>query len=163
MLALVYVVIGCLTITLLSLFVVNSRYSPLKPLSRAVPPATDPNAEPGSRGQHLVRFFHLNNLPRDEYTLYHGLAVPTGAADRAQVDHIVVSRYGVFVVETKTWSGEIEQHVPFRMDMARFWFWSEYYFDFNNNNPQIALEDMSDGQALRKVEPSLGVFGNPVF
>lgn len=108
MFALVYVVIGCLTTTLLLLFVVHSRYSPLRPLPRSEWAALDPNAEWGEEGEDFVRFFHLNTLNTDEYTSYNALFVPSDATGLTEVDHVVVSRFGVFVVDTKAWTGRID-------------------------------------------------------
>lgn len=48
---------------------------------------------------------HLK-LPRDEYTIYWNVTLPTPDGT-TQIDHIVVSPYGIFVIETKAYGGWI--------------------------------------------------------
>lgn len=109
MFTLLYLVLGCLLVTLLALFVINSRYSPIKPLSKRPPVERfDVHAVRGEQGENLVRFYHLNTLPTDEYRTYNGFYVPTRNGGVTEVDHVVVSRYGVFVIETKAWTGRID-------------------------------------------------------
>ena len=48
----------------------------------------------------------LKRLPRDEYHLIKNVTLPT-ADGTTQIDHIVVSKFGVFVVETKNMKGWI--------------------------------------------------------
>ena len=45
-------------------------------------------------------------LPQEEYTLFHDVLFMADSRS-VQVDHIVVSRYGIFVIETKNYSGWI--------------------------------------------------------
>ena len=47
-----------------------------------------------------------NNLPESDYTLIKDVTLPTSDGT-TQVDHIVVSKYGIFVVETKNMKGWI--------------------------------------------------------
>lgn len=42
-----------------------------------------------------------------EYTVYHDLYVPNGERGLTQVDHVVTSPFGLFVIETKHYSGWI--------------------------------------------------------
>lgn len=57
----------------------------------------------------------LNNLD-SSYTLYHDLYVPNGAGGTTQVDHVVTSPYGIFVIETKHYEGWI-----FGDEKQRYW------------------------------------------
>ncbi len=49
---------------------------------------------------------HLKNLPGNKYTVFNDVMVKTGRGS-VQIDHIVVSVYGIFVIETKNISGII--------------------------------------------------------
>lgn len=66
----------------------------------------------GMVGELRVRRM-LAGLDPTFYASFHDLYVPTPTPRRSadpqftQVDHVVVSRYGIFVIETKNWSGSI--------------------------------------------------------
>ena len=51
----------------------------------------------------------------DAYTVYHDVYIPNGVRGLTQVDHIVTSVYGVFVIETKHYSGWIfgDEYKPY--------------------------------------------------
>ena len=57
-------------------------------------------------GEHAVSALLTASLNKEIYTSIHGVIVPT-ADGTAQIDHIVVSRFGIFVVETKNIRGWI--------------------------------------------------------
>ncbi|WP_050926576.1 nuclease-related domain-containing protein [Vibrio harveyi] len=59
----------------------------------------------GVFGEFLVNRL-LSKLPESDYTLIKDITLPTNDGT-TQVDHIVVSRYGIFVVETKNMKGWI--------------------------------------------------------
>ncbi|WP_274878885.1 NERD domain-containing protein [Vibrio harveyi] len=59
----------------------------------------------GVFGEFLVNRL-LSKLPESDYTLIKDVTLPTNDGT-TQVDHIVVSRYGIFVVETKNMKGWI--------------------------------------------------------
>ena len=46
-------------------------------------------------------------LDKDKYTVLHDVTLPTTDGATTQIDHIVVSQWGIFVIETKTYSGWI--------------------------------------------------------
>lgn len=59
------------------------------------------------------------------------------------------------------WSGECEQHLPFRPDIARFWAWLEHYIDLGNRVPQALVEEALHPQLVgmaERIRPRLGVF-----
>ena len=56
------------------------------------------------------------------------------------------------------WTGIIKQHVEFRLDMAKFWWWIEYYSDLPNRGPQVILAAEQFPHLQSRVEPQLGVF-----
>ncbi len=48
----------------------------------------------------------LDRLTRDGYVVFHDLAVPGSPAN---VDHLVIGRSGVFVIDSKQWTGGVHQ------------------------------------------------------
>jgi Nuclease-related domain len=62
----------------------------------------------------------LDRLTRDGYIVFHDLAVPGSSAN---VDHVVIGRSGVFVIDSKQWTGQVHQsadglvwHNHYRLD-----------------------------------------------
>lgn len=49
----------------------------------------------------------LDSLPKEQYQAINNVLMKKGDGETAQIDHIVVSNYGVFVIETKNYSGSI--------------------------------------------------------
>ena len=63
--------------------------------------------EDGVEGERKVNSVLKKFLPGDEYHLIEDVTLPfkiDGEEISAQIDHVVVSRYGIFVIETKHWS-----------------------------------------------------------
>lgn len=59
----------------------------------------------GCTGEYVVAGI-LNRLPPEEYFVVNDVYLPiTGGT--TQIDHVVVSRFGIFVIETKNYSGWI--------------------------------------------------------
>ena len=73
----------------------------------------------GAAGErHTARL--LDRLTRDGYVVFHDLAVPGSPAN---VDHLVIGPTGVFVIDSKQWTGSIHQsadglawHNHYRLD-----------------------------------------------
>lgn len=59
----------------------------------------------GKAGENAVAR-RLKRLPTEEYKVINDLMLPTQYGT-TQIDHVVVSRYGVFVIETKNYRGNI--------------------------------------------------------
>ncbi|PTX02471.1 NERD domain-containing protein [Pararhodobacter aggregans] len=60
----------------------------------------------GAAGERLVARWLAKNLPPEEYRIVNDLILPH--RDRTtQIDHVVLSRFGIAVIETKTMSGWI--------------------------------------------------------
>jgi hypothetical protein len=59
----------------------------------------------GARGERRTARL-LRRLTRDGYICFHDLAVP---GSDANVDHLVIGRSGVFVIDSKQWTGHIHQ------------------------------------------------------
>lgn len=47
------------------------------------------------------------NLSHQEYFIFNNLIIPSGVLGTTQIDHVVVSRYGIFVIENKDMTGWI--------------------------------------------------------
>jgi Nuclease-related domain len=59
----------------------------------------------GARGErHTARL--LRRLTRDGYIVFHDLAVP---GSDANVDHLVIGPSGVFIIDSKQWTGHVHQ------------------------------------------------------
>jgi hypothetical protein len=61
----------------------------------------------GARGERRTARL-LRRLTRDGYICFHDLAVP---ASDTKVDHLVIGRSGVFVIDSKQWTGQVHQGV----------------------------------------------------
>jgi hypothetical protein len=60
----------------------------------------------GHAGEWLVRKYLEDGLPAENYRCLHDVMLP-GPTGSTQIDHVVISRYGIFVIETKHMSGWI--------------------------------------------------------
>jgi hypothetical protein len=73
----------------------------------------------GAQGErHTARL--LRRLPRHGFVVFHDLAVP---GSQANVDHLVIGPTGVFVIDSKQWTGSVHQgadglvwHDHYRLD-----------------------------------------------
>ena len=92
----------------------------------------------GKRGEMRV-FSILSQLP-DEYTTLNDLVFRTEKGT-TQIDHVVVSRYGVFAIETKNYRGEIygddsrqewTQMIVTKVTYAKKW-WKTYTYVTKNH------------------------------
>ncbi|MGI6407702.1 MAG: nuclease-related domain-containing protein [Thiopseudomonas sp.] len=62
----------------------------------------------GWLGEAGVKIFGALGLPATKYHKFHNVTIPNEyTKSTSQIDHIIVSRYGVFVVETKMMTGWI--------------------------------------------------------
>lgn len=60
----------------------------------------------GYLAERLVNKY-LSKLNRQDYTVYKNLILPLDDNDLTEVDHLVVSQFGIFVIETKNYAGWI--------------------------------------------------------
>ncbi|MGM0843565.1 MAG: NERD domain-containing protein [Bacillota bacterium] len=60
----------------------------------------------GRIGEGWVKLY-LSKLNREHYFIFHDILLPGHSGKTTQVDHIVVSPYGIFVIETKNYNGWI--------------------------------------------------------
>lgn len=56
------------------------------------------------------------------------------------------------------WVAQAEQHVPYRLDIGRFWFWLELHVNLNGKNTQVILDERLYPHLTNRVEPRKGVF-----
>lgn len=59
----------------------------------------------GDKGEYIVKR-ELKKLDSSKYIVLNGYAFVNGE-DTTQIDHLVLSLYGIFVIETKNYSGEL--------------------------------------------------------
>lgn len=83
----------------------------------------------GALGEFLVRFFLQSKLPKDKYHILHNVTLPAGSGT-TQIDHVVVSQYGVFVIETKNFKGWI-----FGGERQKVWVQKIYKRNYKFQNP----------------------------
>lgn len=66
----------------------------------------EPSLLKGREGErHVARL--LRRLPPEEYIVLNDLMLPDKDGSTTQVDHVVISRAGIFLIETKNYSGWI--------------------------------------------------------
>ena len=84
----------------------------------------------GKMGELIVRTRLKKGLPAGEYDILNNIYLPIGKGATTQIDHIVVSRFGVFVVETKNYSGWI-----FADASSKVWMQTIYHAKNTFQNP----------------------------
>jgi len=80
-------------------------------------------------GESAVRRYLLRSFPNSEYHLMNNITLPIEDGT-TQVDHILVSRYGIFVIETKHYTGWI-----FGDEKSKIWTQVIYNFKSKFQNP----------------------------
>lgn len=66
----------------------------------------DKASQKGEIGEkHVIGL--LNKLPQDQYIVLNNLTMKNEQGNFTQIDHVVISMYGVFVIETKNYNGAI--------------------------------------------------------
>ncbi len=60
----------------------------------------------GIYGEFLVNLM-LKRLPSEDYHLIKNVTLPTEENGTTQIDHVLVSRFGIFIIETKNYRGWI--------------------------------------------------------
>lgn len=83
----------------------------------------------GVFGEFLLNFILKNSLDSSKYQLLHNITLPTEDGS-TQIDHIVLSQYGVFVIETKNYRGWI-----FGNAKQKFWTQTIYHSKNKFQNP----------------------------
>ena len=100
----------------------------------------------------------LNWLPK-EYITLNDVLLPTRYGT-TQIDHIVVSPYGIFIIETKNYKGWIFGHQDSEewkqslLGKRRFWGWSSQQHKFRNP----ILQNSAHHRAVRDLLKDVGEF-----
>ena len=85
----------------------------------------------------------LHKLKGEEYEVFNDVLLKTGSGS-SQIDHIVISVYGIFVIETKNYSGWIHGH-----ENSEYWTQSIYKKKTKFRNP--IRQNWAHIYALKKV------------
>ena len=96
----------------------------------------------GKAGEYAVSRI-LDKLPKDQYRVLNDITIPTPKGS-SQIDHLVVSIYGIFVIETKNYDGWI-----YGGEHAEYWTQNLYGNKYQLYNP--ILQNAGHIRALRRV------------
>ena len=101
----------------------------------------------GARGERKVHNALTEVIAGPDYKVFSDLILPT-ARETTQIDHLIISRFGIFVIETKNMSGWIfgsaDQRNPKASDA------SGHYTPFIEGG--VYVRWMSSGQASSTVQ-----------
>ncbi|MBQ0726984.1 MAG: NERD domain-containing protein [Thalassolituus oleivorans] len=121
----------------------------------------------GIIGEVLVKLVAKIRLPADTYVPIHDVTLPSihaSSSDTTQIDHIFVSKYGLFVVETKNYKGWI-----FGTEKQAQWTQKLYKKSYRFQNPlrqnykhQKALQVLLD-IPLDKIHSVIAFMGEATF
>ena len=125
----------------------------------------------GQRGEERVQNL-LNNLPQDYY-IFNDVVLETERGS-TQIDHVVVSKYGIFIIETKNYRGEIygddnrqqwTQIIKTDVRYARKWYKTYTYITKNQfyNPVKQSLGHLYEIKKTLPKMPSLQVIPIVVF
>lgn len=124
--SLIYLLAGIFVMILLSRFVIGNARPRIK----------------GAIGESKVAW-RLNRLRGAEYAIFNDVLIPSGRGTN-QIDHVVVSVYGIFVIETKNYGGWIHGH-----EHADHWTQTFYRNKTRITNP--VRQNLAHIHALKKV------------
>lgn len=85
----------------------------------------------------------MDRLPKDQYRVLNDVIIPTPNGS-SQIDHLVVSVFGIFVIETKNYSGWI-----LGAEHAEYWTPNIYGKKYKIYNP--ILQNAGHVRALRRI------------
>lgn len=83
----------------------------------------------GRIGEHRVAHI-LSKLPKDRYQVINNLLLRTSSDSTTQIDHVVISQYGIFVIETKFYKGWI-----YGGENSEYWTQNIYGHKYSLRNP----------------------------
>ena len=116
----------------------------------------DSAKEKGKRGEMRVSFV-LSQLP-EEYTVLNDVVFRTNKGT-TQIDHIVVSKYGIFTIETKNYRGEIygddkrkewTQIIVTEVTYAKKW-WKTYTYVTKNQFYNPVKQSLGHAYRIKEV------------
>lgn len=102
----------------------------------------------GRIGEHRVAHI-LSKLPKDRYRVINNLLLRTSSGSTTQIDHVVISQYGIFVIETKFYKGWI-----YGGENSEFWTQNIYGNKYTLRNP--ILQNAGHVRALRQLLKDYG-------
>ena len=102
----------------------------------------------GRIGEHRVAHI-LSRLPEDRYRVINNLLLRTSSGGTTQIDHVVISEYGIFVIETKFYKGWI-----YGGENSEFWTQNIYGNKYTLRNP--ILQNAGHVRALRQLLKDYG-------
>lgn len=107
----------------------------------------------GRRGERRMSLL-LNMLPSSKYVILNDIMLENEFGITCQIDHIVLSIYGVFVIETKNYKGWI-----FGGEHSEKWTQNIYGKRFSFRNP--IMQNFGHVKVIRKLLRGYGYF--PIF
>lgn len=96
----------------------------------------------GKIGENKVRL-DLYRLPEDEYLVLHDVMIRNENNITTQIDHLIFSKYGIFVIETKNYSGLI-------IGKNKYKEWIKYVGNEKIKIPNPVLQNYGHVQELKK-------------
>jgi len=107
----------------------------------------------GFFGEIFIRFL-LKLLDKEKYIVVNDVLIPTSDGRTSQIDHVIISIYGIFVIETKNYNGWI-----FGSEHSRNWIQviyktkNQFYNPIIQNNGHVkAIQDiLSDYSSIRYI------------
>ncbi len=102
-----------------------------------------------------------SNLNHNDYFLFNNLTIPSAHNGSTQIDHIVVSRFGIFIIESKNYSGWIYGHANRKKWTATYENGKKYEFQnpiFQNYGHVATLK--ADMQYAAKYMHSIIIFSD---
>lgn len=110
----------------------------------------------GKRGERIVAK-ELAKLKKKDTIILNDLLLPTSNGRTSQIDHVVISTRGIFVIETKNHSGRISggEHAQY---------WQQHLSSQSRTFYNPLLQNRSHLRAIRRLLPKLdaGVFSTMV-
>lgn len=103
----------------------------------------------GFIGEKIVSI-HLKTLPSSNYKIINDLILPT-TRGTSQIDHVVISKYGIFVIETKNYKGWIFGH-----ENSERWIQNIYGNKYKLSNP--VRQNQSHIRAIQNSISDIGKF-----
>lgn len=99
----------------------------------------------GDIGEIAVAF-KLKDLDKDKYKIIHDIKLEniSGNTSTTQIDHIVVSTYGIFVIETKGYKGKI-----YGKEKSRTW--TQYLSNQNNSFMNPIFQNYAHIRAIENI------------
>ncbi|WP_234998425.1 NERD domain-containing protein [Salirhabdus sp. Marseille-P4669] len=106
----------------------------------------------GKIGEAKVAFL-LERLDKNTYIVFNDLLVPKANGKTTQIDHVVISVYGIFVIETKNYKGWI-----FGNEKNKYWTQQIYQRKERFYNPV-----WQNFGHIKSLETILGEFSNSIY